>query len=73
MNETHPILQQPIESLCMSEEFIHMCYLNHFNSIGEILALQVNEMLKKPEFGMRMLKELYQLLEDNNLERSLKE
>ncbi len=73
MKEIHPILQRPLVNFKLSEEFKHMCDLNQFQTLGEILQYQVNEMLRKPEFNLRMLKELYQILEDNHLEGYLKE
>jgi len=73
VKEDNAILERPLESFSTSEEFGQMCQLNGFNTLREILLLEVNDLLKRPEFNLRMLKELYQLLEDNHLEKVLKE
>lgn len=73
MNEEYTILSKPIKDFSFSEEFLLMCNTNGFKTLGDIVQLQVNEMLKKPEFKLRTLKELYQVLEDNQLEKYIKE
>ena len=73
MKKDQPILQKPLASFSTSEEFSQMCQVNGFTTLDEIIKLQVKEMLRKPEFNLRMLKELYQMLEDNHLEGYLKE
>ena len=73
MENVQQILNKPIKNFTLSEEFYHMCYLNGFETLDEIIQLQVNEMLRKPEFNLRMVKELYQILENNHLEKYLKE
>jgi hypothetical protein len=66
-------LQKPIKSFASSEEFIAMCNLNGFDTLGDILELEVNEMLAKPEFNVRMLMELYSILKNYQLEKCIKE
>jgi hypothetical protein len=73
MKEEHTLLHEPIELIATSDEFLEMCQLNNFKTLNEILELPVNEMLLKPKFGMRMLKELYSILKSNRLEKYLKE
>lgn len=67
------ILYKPIKNLHASDEFLEMCKQNNFKNLNEILELHVNEMLTKPQFGMRMLKELYSFLKAEGLEKYLKE
>lgn len=73
MKEEQTVLLKPLEIFHTSEEFTQMCNINGFKTLGEIVKLEVNEMLVKPEFNLRMLKELYQLLEKYHLEECLKE
>lgn len=67
------ILYKPIKNLHASDEFLDMCNQNSFENLNDILKLHVNEMLKKPQFGMRMLRELYSFLKAEGLEKYLKE
>ena len=73
MEDQRQILNRSLMKFQLSEEFYHMCILNDFKTLGEIVQLKVKEMLSRPEFNLRMLTELYQLLEDNHLEKCLKE
>ena len=73
MNGKHSILNTPIEIIATSNEFQEMCKINGFNNLGKIIEFNVNDMLKKPEFNHRMLKELYQILEVHNLTKCIKE
>jgi DNA-directed RNA polymerase alpha subunit len=73
MNEENPILSKSIQSFSFSDEFLEMCNTNGFSTLGEIVQLQVNELFKMTGFNLRMLKELYQILEDNKLEKWLRE
>ena len=73
MDAKHQILHTPIAEVATSEEFLEMCNQNDFKSLDDIIALTVNEMLAKPKFNMRMLKELYQILKGYQLEKIIKE
>lgn len=73
MKEEHPILHKPIETIATSDEFLEMCQINNFKTLSEIIELPVNEMLSKPGFGARMLKELYSILKSYHLEDRIKE
>ena len=73
MEAKHQILHIPIAKVATSEEFLAMCNQNDFKSLNDIIALTVNEMLAKPKFNMRMLKELYQILKGYQLEKFIKE
>jgi len=73
MSEKLSILEKPIQLLATSQEFLEMCKKNGFENLGNILELHVNDMLRRPEFNHRMLKELYQILDSYNLAGSIKE
>jgi hypothetical protein len=73
MNGQYTITEKPIQLLATSKEFQSMCGKNGFKNLGDILELHVNEMLTKPEFNHRMLKELYKILLAHNLEGNIKE
>jgi DNA-directed RNA polymerase alpha subunit len=62
------ILHRPIAEVASSEEFLKMCDVNNFKSLNEIIALTINEMLRKPKFNLRSLKELYKILKRHHLE-----
>ena len=73
MSEELSILEKPIQTIATSKEFQEMCNLNGFKSLKGILEFQVNDLLTKPEFNYRMLKELYQILEVHKLTGKIKE
>lgn len=73
MGADSAILYKPIKDLNASDEFREMCELNNFKNLNDILELHLNEMLLKPQFGMRMLKEFYSFLKAEGLEKLLKE
>jgi hypothetical protein len=73
MESNHPILSSKIELIPTSDEFLVMCTQNGFSTIGEILKLSVDELLKKPGFNMHMMMELITILKGNKLEWMLKE
>jgi hypothetical protein len=73
MKQEKTILNQPISEFATSNEFEAMCERNGFDSLEKILVLPVSKMLNKPEFNHRMLKELYQILQEYNLTGKLKE
>ena len=53
--EQEPIIIKPIESFHMSVEFERMCVENKFNTYGDILINDTNQLLSKPGFNYRML------------------
>lgn len=57
-----PILKKPLDQFALSDEFVEMARINHFNNLGEITELPVNELLKLPYFGYRVLNELITIL-----------
>jgi hypothetical protein len=67
------LLSQPAEQLPVSEEFIKMMQQLHFQTLGELVAHPVYQLLKMDGFGYRMLKELIYLLEAHGLSSHLKE
>ena len=71
--EEHPIFAKPIEFIATSEEFLLMCNQNNFKTIGQIIEWNVNELLQKPEFNLRMLIELNSILKSYNLDKYIKE
>ena len=73
MKTTHPILSKPIEHVLTSEEFLEMCRLNNFRTLNEVVEYPTYELLKKPGFGKRMLKELITILEAYQLETIIKD
>ena len=73
MTNTNPILVEPLMLLSVSTEFMEMCEANSFKTLGDILKYPSGELTKKPQFGMRMLKELIELLERYSIEDLLEE
>lgn len=65
--EMNPILSKPIQSLEVSYEFKRMARANGFNTLSEILDKSVDDLHKLEYSGYRMLKELYNVLEKENL------
>lgn len=63
----NPILSKPIQSLEVSYEFKRMARANGFNTLSEILDKSVDDLHKLEYSGYRMLKELYNVLEKENL------
>lgn len=60
--EQEPILTQPIDSFQMSVEFDKMCIENGFSTFGDILLHDTPQLLNKPGFNYRMLREFYGFL-----------
>ena len=71
--EQEPIITKPIESFHMSVEFEQMCLENGFNTYGDILMNDTNQLLIKPGFNYRMLIELLDLLNSINRKHLLKD
>ena len=72
-NKLHPFLLLPIYRLPASREFVYMAAFNHFENLGQMVAITVDELEKLPMFGQRMLGELLELLETHELGSLLKE
>ena len=64
----HPVLQQPIADLEMSEEFKTMAAQNDYGTIAEILTGPLSELPAAPGSGYRMLRELIAFLTLHGLE-----
>ena len=73
MKAIHPILLKPVEQFETIEEFKEMCSLNNFQTLADIVKYPVSQLLKKPGFGMRVLKDLIRILMENKLENVLKD
>ena len=71
--EQEPIITNPIESFHMSIEFERMCVENKFNTYGDILINDTNQLLSKQGFNYRMLVELLNLLSSVNKKHLLKD
>jgi DNA-directed RNA polymerase alpha subunit len=67
------LLLQPVEGLDFSAEFLHMCRVNNFEHIEDLLQIPVYKLLEKPLFGYRMLKEWMLFLERYQLTAYLEE
>lgn len=65
---THPLLQQPITTLGVSDAFVEMANVNGYETLADILALPLYSLPFKPSSGYRLLRELLTLLEENGLE-----
>ncbi|MEX2232234.1 MAG: hypothetical protein WD824_08745 [Cyclobacteriaceae bacterium] len=64
---SHPILQEPIQSLSVSSEFKKMAIANGFAALQDILDISLDNLHELPYSGYRMLKELSDVLEANGL------
>jgi DNA-directed RNA polymerase alpha subunit len=67
------LLDQPAESLPVSEEFLKMMHSLQFHTLRELLQHPAHELLEMDGFGYRMLRELLTLLENHNLADKLQE
>ena len=63
----HSILKKDIEWIATSEEFLEMAKRNHFQTLGDILKVNVDDLLTKPCFNYRMLAELGAILQSYGL------
>lgn len=64
----NPFLQKPIAKLAVSDEFKAMAKANGFKTIGELLErVKMKDFPTLKESGYRMLKELLDLLDKENL------
>lgn len=55
--ENSHILATPLSELKMSQEFMAMSELNHFESLKDMLELPINALLDHPQFTKRLLAE----------------
>jgi hypothetical protein len=62
MSAEEPILTRSISDFQISDEFKYMCGTNSFRTMGDILQYDTSQLLTRPAFNYRMLKELYSLL-----------
>ena len=65
--ESHSLLQKPIQSLDVSFEFKAMAMANEFQTLEEILREPLHELPFKRQSGYRLLKEILDVLEENHL------
>lgn len=63
----HPILQKAIQGLNVSKEFKAMAKANGYKTLQNILDHPLHELPFKLLSGYRILKELLDILEQNNL------
>lgn len=59
----HPLLQQPITTLGVSDAFVEMASVNGYETLADILHVPLYTLPLKPSSGYRMLRELITLLE----------
>ncbi len=71
--EQEPIITREIHDFEMSAEFESMCRKNTFQTFGDILIYDTSELLRKPGFNYRMLRELYSMLKEMNKQHMLKD
>lgn len=73
MTTEDSILTKPIDCFALSDEFWEMVRLNQFHTLGEIVEIPVNKLLKLPYFGYRVLNELITILNCYGMMNVLKE
>lgn len=69
----HPVLHQPIGDFSVSENFSLDFLRAGFNTLGEALEFDADELVTKKNFSYHTITELIELLNLNGLERALKE
>ena len=62
MMRQEPILIREIGSFQLSTEFKKMCLENGFITFGDLLQYDTPQLLTRPGFDYRMLKEIYNFL-----------
>ncbi len=67
MQNENSILQKDLELLELSIEFLLMAWSNGFKNLKDITGYPVSELMKKPGMNYRMLAELGEILNNNNL------
>ncbi|PZR10351.1 MAG: hypothetical protein DI539_21235 [Flavobacterium psychrophilum] len=67
----HPILQKAIQGLNVSKEFKAMAKANGYKTLQNILDHPLHELPFKKLSGYRMLKELLDIFNENELEHLL--
>jgi len=73
MSAEEPILTRSISDFQMSDEFQYMCGANSFRTMGDILQYDTSQLLARPAFNYRMLKELYSILKSLNKQHILRD
>jgi DNA-directed RNA polymerase alpha subunit len=62
-----PLLSAPVSTLDLSREFILVCELAGFHSVGDLLGRHTSELLKLPGFSYHLLGEYVDFLESHSL------
>lgn len=65
---SHPILQKAIQGMDVSKEFKVMAKANGYKTLQDIISRPLHELPFKKESGYRMLKELLDILHENDLD-----
>ena len=73
MKNVRKELTKPLAHFFLSDEFEEMCSLNGFKTLQDIVENHVSDLLNKPGFTLRILKELIKILERHDLEKYLKD
>lgn len=63
----NPVLRKPIQGMNVSIEFKAMAKANGYRTLRDVLRCSVHDLPKKRESGYRMLRELLDILQENEL------
>lgn len=66
MKPVKELIEQPVEQLGLSDNFIHLCGKMGFEKLTEIIAITPGELIHREGFTFHWLSELITFLEKNN-------
>ena len=73
MKDKGTILSKPLDQFALSDEFLEMVRINNFKNLGEIVTIPLEQLLKLPYFGYRVLTELITILNCYHIKSPLNE
>ncbi len=73
MTDKDTILSKPLDQFALSDEFLEMVRINNFKNLGEIVTIPLEQLLKLPYFGYRVLTELITILNCYHIKSPLNE
>jgi DNA-directed RNA polymerase alpha subunit len=73
MKDKDTILSKPLDQFALSDEFLEMVRINNFKNLGEIVTIPLEQLLKLPYFGYRVLTELITILNCYHIKSPLNE
>lgn len=67
MKKDHPVLNELIDNLNLSQEFKIQCHSCGFRVLGDILKHDIDELLNKYDFTLHAVLEIVEIIEEKGI------